>query len=60
MERRLTILLPQRLAADLQRACAIRETTLSEYTRDALRRAVAADRVVPDHQQRGELPAHAL
>ena len=40
MEKRLTILLPARLAAELERACTSGETTLSEFTRAALRRAI--------------------
>ena len=40
MDRRLTILLPAKLASAVERAASTNEMTLSEFTRAALRRAV--------------------
>lgn len=56
MERRLAVLLPRKLAADLKRAVSARETTLSEYVRSTLRERIAADQPMLDHGQRGERP----
>jgi metal-responsive CopG/Arc/MetJ family transcriptional regulator len=52
MDRRLTVLLPMKLAADVERACERCEQTLSEFTRAALRAAVAdAARLQPDRRR---------
>ena len=54
MQRRLTVLLPARLTADLERAASASEVTLSEFTRAALRDRLQVDQ--PGLDQRGKQP----
>ena len=43
--RRIGLVLPPKLASDVERAAAAHETSLSEYVRDALRRRLASEAI---------------